>query len=425
MFKVDRISFTDSGTKITYDYSHSPEVAVFLNKKQQFFAEYDLDVSSVPASIAIIPLLANIAPIAWFAGFDIEAGDVDADFIAALAKIKAELQIHYPELASKKSNLICNPVANTVAAGKSAMLFSGGVDAFATFFRHYSETPALITIQGADIDLTDDTQWNNVVRFNENESMLEPNQKHYIKANLRTFYTYQVDLLLQNLSWWGNIQHGLALIGVCAPLSYLKEFQLLYIASTRSATMEFNPWGSMPETDEKISWAGIKVIHDGFELKRQDKVDLIVDAVTKLQKNTTIRVCYSELKDGLNCSQCEKCIRTIFGIVLAGGDPKNFGFSADADLYKRIDLILEKGFKSKGTQFFWYELFEKGQNNDRFFVFSDFDKEKQQIDRILQKIERDAGNDLVRPSALKKIKHVLIHKYPGVFKIYMKLRRAI
>ncbi|HEX9980737.1 MAG TPA: hypothetical protein VGB50_09265 [Flavobacterium sp.] len=426
MFKITDLKFTDNGKKISCDYHCSGETARFFNEKDTFYSAYDTDVSAVPKSIAAIPLLSNIAPIAWFAGFDIEIPEIDEDFLHSLSEIRKELTKHYPHIAGIRSEIKYQTlVKNETSGGKSAMLFSGGVDAFATFFRHYDETPALVTIHGADIEIADTKQWNDVVSFNENEAMLSPNRKHYIESNMRTFYTYHVDLLLENLSWWGNIQHGLALICSLAPLSYVYGYDKVYIASTRSVHMEFNPWGSMPEIDERISWSGINVIHDGFELKRQDKVDRIVKAVTDLNKKTTIRVCYSEIRQELNCSVCEKCIRTIFGIVLAGGNPNHLGFNTDASVYDKIDKIIRKGFKSKGTQFFWQEMYGKGKGAGEVFIFSDKDKEKAKIRELLSVIHENAGQELVKPSGMQKIKYVLINKYPRLFKFYMKLRRSI
>src|SRR6218665_3501744 len=263
MVKLQQITFENDGKKIVYHYEYDAAIAKFFNKQHAFFSEYDTDISQVPLSIAVIPFLANFAPLSWFANFDIEVDETDAGICQSLANIRKEVTKHHPQIAVNTAQLKTNPVSNTIGGSQSAMLFSGGVDAFTTYFRHFDETPDLVTIQGADIELSDDKQWEEVKSFNENENILRSNHKHYIRTNLRDFYTYEADQLLPSLGWWGNIQHGLALIGALAPLSWIKKYDKIYIASTRSIQMEFNPWGSMPETDEKISWAGLQVIHDG------------------------------------------------------------------------------------------------------------------------------------------------------------------
>jgi hypothetical protein len=178
----------------------------------------------------------------------------------------------------------------------------------------------------------------------------------------------------------------------------------------------------MPEIDNQIKWSGVNVFHDGFELKRQDKVDIIVTAVNQLDKKTTIRVCYSELKEGLNCSKCEKCLRTIFAIMLSGDNPNKYGFKVDETIYKLINKTVVRGFKSKGTQFFWNEILEKSKSA-KCFVFSNADLEKKELDNTLKIISKVVNNDLISVSKIKKIKYILINKFPKIFSTYLKLRR--
>ncbi len=426
MFEIRGIRLGDSGKTIGYDYSFSGSAAPFFKENELFRATYDCDMSQVPAGIGYIPLLANVAPIAWFAGFDISVPVLDRDFYQALADIRKEWEIHYPQIESVRSEIrVGHLTDDKFPGGTPAMLFSGGVDAFATFFRLYGHKPALITIHGADITLEDQKQWDNVVRFNQTEPVLAPNAKHAIASNLRTFYNYKVDQLLESLAWWGNIQHGLALIGLTAPLSFAKGYDKIYIASTRSSHMEFNPWGSMPEIDNRVKWAGVTAIHDGFELMRQDKVDQIVRSANDLGTDVTLRVCYSDVKDGLNCSVCEKCLRTMFGIILTGSDPRRFGFNADASVYLKIEKAIGKGFKSRGTQFFWSEMLAKARKGATPFVFGNAADENASVQKILALIAQGEKADLIVPSGMQKIKHVLINRYPKLFGAYLRIRRAI
>ena len=424
MVTLNKIHFTNNGRRIEYDYNVDSSVAKYFNKKAMFFSEYDVRVDQVAESITVIPFLANFAPICWFAGIELVVNEADQDFLDALASIKDELSKYYPQLKILNGKISAERVVkNTIGGDKSVMLFSGGVDAFATYFRHYEETPELVTIQGADIELTDTKQWAEVQAFNANEPILRQNEKHYVVSNIRDFYTYDVDLLIDK-SWWGNIQHGLALVCSLAPLSAVQKYKSIYIASTRSIHMEFNQWGSMPETDEKISWAGINVIHDGFELKRQDKVDQIVNSLNELNAKTTIRVCYSDLKENLNCSRCEKCVRTIFGIMLAGGNPNDYGFEVDSGIYNLIDQTVSRGFKTRGAQFFWTEILQKTENNTNFFYFSDYDDELAKIKILQQKIKKESESDIVQPGSIKKFKLLIGNRFPKLFSYYLKVRRS-
>ena len=227
MLKIDKVKYSDSGKKINYLYRYSKGISKYFNSKESFYCHYDIDVSEISESIAIIPFLANIAPIAWFAGFSIELNEVDKDFIEALEIIKNEFSNDYPNIDFSCSKIQAKKlVKNNYVATESAMLFSGGVDAYATYFRHYKENPDLITVHGADVEIEDVKQWNRVVQLNENEELLKKNIKHYIKSNLRDFYSHKVDLLLPDLGWWGKVQHGLALNGLIAPISVVNNYCL-------------------------------------------------------------------------------------------------------------------------------------------------------------------------------------------------------
>ena len=50
--------------------------------------EYSIDVSAVPESIAIVPLLANILPIAWVYDAKIKVGECDKSFYDSIEDFK-------------------------------------------------------------------------------------------------------------------------------------------------------------------------------------------------------------------------------------------------------------------------------------------------------------------------------------------------
>ena len=58
----------------------------------------------------------------------------------------------------------------------------------------------------------------------------------------------------------------------------------------------------------------------------------------------TIRVCEEKSVD--NCGACQKCIRTIIELVVAGEDPRPYGFACDVEKVLRSS---EKFMNSHGT----------------------------------------------------------------------------
>jgi len=424
--KIETIDFINHGTKIVYDYTYDKSISKYFNPNNSFFVSYNEDVSNTPKSIAIIPLLANLAPIAWFAGFDIEVDELDKGFYKSLNQIKKVFSKTYPVINNLKSEIGVNKfVENKNDSNQKGLLFSGGVDAYATYFRHndVSNPLHLFTIHGADIALDDDKQWNTVVNLNENERLLKDNVNHYISSNLRDFYTYHVGLLLEDMSWWGRIQHGLALTGVAAPLTFTRGIQVLYIGSTHTKNIEI-PWGSSPYTDNLIEWGGTKVVHDAYELERLDKIELIVSSLLKENKKLQLRVCYSELNKGTNCSKCEKCIRTMFAIILFNGNPNDYGFKTNATIYNSIANIFKKDFHTKGIYYHWTQLLGKAKTTATFFVFNNKPEETVQMENIratkLEFIEKESNQPANKKA---KMKYVLRNKFAGLYNVYLKIRQ--
>lgn len=426
MIKLENITILNNGKRLEYKYSISPEIQHFFKKEEPFFIEYDVDVSSVPFSILAVPFLANVLPISWFAGFNISLTEVDEMFYDAVSNLKKEFAKHYPIILSNESSLIVDRLITNESLSKdgrkNAMLFSGGVDAYTTFIRNYEDTPDLITILGADIKLSDKKQWDDFLLYNKTTRIIQPNQKYYIKSNIRDFITFEVDKLIPNLGWWGKIQHGFALTTLTAPLAYFKSYKTIFIASTRSSQMPFSTWGSMPETDNLIRWSDQIINHDGYELSRFNKVETIVSRTKELNIKPQLRVCYNEYKTTLNCNECEKCVRTIFGIMLNNEDPSKYGFVIDNSLYDIIAKHLSRGFKSHGTKFYWNEmLLEYGKKD--FYYLNNQEKENLKIEEIIAIYTKVKDLPIGVVSDKQKYKNQLINQFPRLFNLYLKVRR--
>jgi len=423
MIKLNSIKYSDKGRKISYDYSFSAGTQKYFTKNNPYYCVYDSDVSQVPKSISVIPFLSNTITIAWFAGFDIEVDEVDEDYFNALLALKEVFQKWYPNVALKGGLKAKKQVKNSIEGTKKAMLFSGGVDAFATYLRNYEAKPDLITIHGPDIEINDLEQWNDLKNYIQEEPLLADNSKNFITSNVRDFYSYRVLLLTDNMGWWGEIQHGISLLGVTAPIAYKNKYSEISIASSYTKDIDIK-WGSTPETDEKITWAGLSIKHDGYELQRQDKVDLIANFVANTQKTLRLRVCYSELRDQFNCSNCEKCFRTILGLVLAGQNPNNFGFNVDQKFYGKMITTIEQGSASKGMNYFWWELSQKAKTSTSPFIFENNEAEKAEIKKIAEgEINNMLESKLTdKRKSKQRIKFILRNRFSNLYNFYKKIK---
>lgn len=421
MLRLDNIFFGEKGKKIIYDYSLSEQIRKYFDLNESLYVKYDLDVSNTPKSIAVIPFLVNVLPISWFAGFDIYIDELDQTFYNSASLLKKEFSKLYKDNIKPSRLVVKNVTTNRIEGSKSLMLFSGGIDAYATFIRNNSDRLDLVTVLGADIDIKDKKQWKDVVDYNNTADVLRDKKKYYIESNIRDFYTYHVDLLY-SMMWWGKVQHGMSLVGLLAPLSYTLKMGKLYIASSYTEMVDI-AWGSMPQIDEKTCWADIQVVHDGYELKRQDKVDLITEYFENNQIKTPLRVCYSEVDKKLNCARCEKCYRSIIGIILSGKDPKNYGFNLSTNIYSDIIKMFEERHFGKGVQYFWWELMVKAQNNDNFFVLDNYEKEKKFFTKFSEGlVDELIMRNMSKGSIVKKMKFIIRNKFPNSYELYKRIR---
>lgn len=109
--------------------------------------------------------------------------------------------------------------------------------------------------------------------------------------------------------------HGAVLIAAGHALAGRLGF--LSIAATFAAPRVFHPYGSHPLLDSLYSSSGLALSHEGIGYDRLEKVREIASWEPA---RDTLMVCFEgPLPDGrLNCGRCEKCVRTMTGLFIAG-----------------------------------------------------------------------------------------------------------
>ncbi|MGI6219955.1 MAG: hypothetical protein ACOYJE_08910 [Bacteroidaceae bacterium] len=352
-----------------------------------FSVEYSETVAGVPDSILVIPLVCNLLPLVWLTNCSLNIETLDKDFYDGIEKIKAGYVKMYPMLEFK-GYLQVKRLASTPSpsgARRNAAFFSGGVDAFATLIAHAQEHPVLLTVRGADIALDDEEGWGNVSKHVEVTRKTFGCDAISIISNFRLFLDYRA---FQNLifksgeNWWHGFQHGIGLLGLAAPLACAKVFSTIYIASSHTEKDQVT-CASHPSIDNHVSYCGCRVKHDQYEFTRQEKITHICEYVDKTGQKLFLRVCWIS-RGGKNCGVCEKCLRTIYGILAEGHDPENFGFPGIASRYNELGKILqEKVIISPTALPLWKDIQERflenrekvkyGAGQDWIFTY-DFDK---------------------------------------------------
>ncbi|MEK7150860.1 MAG: hypothetical protein AAB783_01540 [Patescibacteria group bacterium] len=196
-------------------------------------------------------------------------------------------------------------VVPDIKAGKdTACFFSGGVDSFYTFLKNKSSITHLISVHGFDMYLSNKALYKEVLTNVQKIAKREGVEVVPVETNIRDFVDLYVD-------WDWEVGGGLGSVA----LALRAGFEKIYVAGTYSWD-QMMPYGTHPDTDPLWSSETMRIIHDGNEARRLDKV------LWQIAKSDTalkyLKVCYQNPKGKYNCSKCEKCLRTMLALEIAG-----------------------------------------------------------------------------------------------------------
>lgn len=343
---LDTIS-VDENT-VRYEFTHPSGLRRFFSG-EDLLVEYDVSMEDVPDGILAVVWLSNVCPIAWATGTDVRVPRLDTTFARAIPRVGRAFEEMYPDLVNESTITVAE--AETTAhrpgeSNRSAMLFSGGVDSVATYYRHRDEAPLLISVHGHDVSLADTDGWAKRREIIEGFATARALDTRYVSANIGSFqepfllYAHFGSGLYSD--WIDAVHLGLGLTGLCAPLTYTEDIGRLYVADSihrlhvESAVDEV---ANHPSVIREIAWDGTRVENDGYPLTRQEKIDLIAEELG--DDPLELHVCLESATT--NCSRCEKCLRTALPLVLAGLDPNDYGFDIDADSFAYAREQFESG----------------------------------------------------------------------------------
>lgn len=318
-----------SENRIDYEYEIAGNWSNVFLSNEKFFIEYNRDISEAPESVAIIPLLCNILPIAWVYDAEIYIDSCDKVFFDSIPEFKKGYEGMYPHMQFK-GNINAKIIESNSYQKDSgaAAFFSGGVDAFNTLVQHIEEKPVLLTIWGADVKLEDEKGWENVLEHLKNTAVEFNIDYVTIKSNFRKFINTGVindkTMDISKDNWWHGFQHGIGIIGHAAPVCYVMSKTVVYFASSFTAADKGTvTCASDPTIDNFVRFGSTHVVHDGYEFDRQDKIHNIVEYCRENDSKIALRVCWQST-GGKNCCGCEKCWRTILGIIAEGEKSANY-----------------------------------------------------------------------------------------------------
>lgn len=210
-------------------------------------------------------------------------------------------------------------------SGATALAFSGGVDSFHTLLRYEGRIDYLVFIQGFDMEWDDDARLESY-----RESLREAASRAgatplVVRTNIREHS------LFRRFSW--DFAHG----GVLAAIGHLLGNRIgNFVVSSSIAIDRDKPWGSHWKIDKYWSSSSLRIVHFGFEHQRNLKL-LEIAGDPLVRKN--LRVCWENRSESVNCSVCEKCIRTRVTLMMAGELENYPVFKGPETLAEDIDKI--------------------------------------------------------------------------------------
>jgi hypothetical protein len=115
-----------------------------------------------------------------------------------------------------------------------------------------------------------------------------------------------------------NLSRNLTQGSVLGSVALLLGFHQTYIPASDSYLL-LRPNGSHPLTDPLWSNESMRIIHDGCEAERTDKLRKICECESVL---ANLRVCFND--QDVNCGKCAKCMRTMIPLKLLGASAAPF-----------------------------------------------------------------------------------------------------
>ncbi|HBF43129.1 MAG TPA: hypothetical protein DDW42_05765 [Desulfobacteraceae bacterium] len=169
-----------------------------------------------------------------------------------------------------------------------------------------------------------------------------------VNASLIPVYT-NIRHLCDERELWLEKFFGAVLASVAH--AFASRLELVFIASSYDIP-NLVPCGSHPMLDPEYSSFDMRIRHRDLAMSRLEKLRLVAGWDVALQN---IRVCLANVQDRLNCGKCEKCVRTMLGLLAIGALDKTAAFVED-DVSP--DLLSNFSITIRHREPFYRELLE-------------------------------------------------------------------
>jgi len=426
---IKLVSIIKKDCSIQYQFETSDKLACYFTDKP-FVVEYPESIMSVPDAVLAVTFVCSVLPIVWLTNAELIIPELDMDFYNSIPIFEKGYIDMYPD-AEFLGKITVNNIVNCRKEGQKGAVafFSGGLDATTTLLRHLDEKPDLLSILGSDIGYDNEQGWKPIQNAID-EISKEYNLKHInIRSSFRLFD--EEDELDKQFSdklhdgWWHGVKNGIGLIGHSAPYVWLHSKKVVYIASSYCKADGKVTCASDSTIDNYVKFCGVNVVHDGYELGRQEKARYLVEyRRNNPTKKISMHVCWESV-DGHNCCACEKCYRTMMAIWIEGDNPKNYGFEYSPKILKKIYIKMAFDYSyAEQVAKFWERIKEAMIKNHKMLIKKDYYKDIKWIEKY---DFFDASNSLVLKRKIwrlrTKTKNRLMDMY--VYRILYEIKKCL
>lgn len=330
----------------------------------------NVEISRNP-SLLLVPAISIVFPLALITKKKIFCKELDYTYYLSLKKLAEVLHKMYPhipgslELYTKFKHVKIN-------GDRKGLFYSGGMDSTYLLISHREEKPFLFTVRGTDIPF-----WNRYLWYRVQNLVIKTRHRFRCRGNIFICFEnpLNLDLLsedfreeLRGRAWWEGIQVGVTLPTLITPIAEKLRLNTIYVASDVPCSVPIS-WSGRREIYETVAFADVRVISDDSHLTRMDKARKIAEFLTSISFKLELRSCTKtrgRTRENLNCSRCEKCIRTILELILAGIDPNSVGFNVNyATFIEDIKQIIKAGDFTPASTFYWLEIFKEARRLHR------------------------------------------------------------
>ena len=208
---------------------------------------------------------------------------------------------------------------------RTALCFGGGVDSLYALLAGHERPDMLVFVVGYDIAVSDRPRAAAAERSMREVASATGTEAVVVESNLREHPAHTQ----------ANWEHGHG--GALAAVGHaLRGVGRLLIAAAYPHDLEHWGWGTHSRIDPLWSSEALRVATAGADAWRWEKVRMLAGQPIA---HRHLRVCWEHRSDRLNCSRCEKCVRTMLELAACGKLADFEVFDPPAPLHDLVDDV--------------------------------------------------------------------------------------